>query len=90
MVVHLGPPNTYPPHELLGDALLASGRAKEAIVAYSKGLELMPNRSLTLLGLARAQRAAGDVTAAVKTEAQLRENWKRADARATSRLASIR
>ncbi len=90
MVVHLGPPNTYPPHELLGDALLALGRAQEAIVAYSKGLELMPNRSLTLLGLARAQRMVGDVAAAVKTEAQLRENWRRADARATSRLASIR
>jgi hypothetical protein len=33
---------------------------------------------------------AGDVAAAAKTEAQLRENWRRADARATSRLASIR
>ena len=28
MVVHLGPPNVYPPHELLGDALLAVGRAR--------------------------------------------------------------
>ena len=50
----------------------------------------MPNRSLTLLGLARAQRLAGDAAAAAKTEAQLRENWRRADKRATSRLASGR
>ena len=50
----------------------------------------MPNRSLTLLGLARAQRAVGDAAAAAKTEAQLRENWRRADARATERLASAR
>ena len=68
----------------------AVGRTKEAIAAYSKGLELMPNRSLSLLGLARAQRVVGDAAAAAKTEAQLRENWRRADARATSRLASIR
>jgi tetratricopeptide (TPR) repeat protein len=90
MVMHLGPPNNYPPHELLGDALLAIGRAREAIATYQKGLELMPNRSLTLLGLARAQRAAGDAAAASKTAARLRENWRRADARATARLASVR
>ena len=90
MVAHFGPPSVYPPHELLGDALLAVGRAKDAVAAYTKGLELMPNRSLGLLGLARAQRAAGDDAAAVRTTARLRENWRRADPSATSRLASRR
>jgi tetratricopeptide (TPR) repeat protein len=90
MVAHFGPPSVYPPHELLGDALLAVGRAKDAVAAYEKGLALMPNRSLTLLGLARAQRAAGDDAAAVRTTARLRENWRRADPAVSSRLASRR
>jgi tetratricopeptide (TPR) repeat protein len=88
LVVHLGPPNGYPPHELLGDALLAVGRANDAIAAYTKELELMPNRSRTLLGLARAQRAGGDAAAAAKTETRLRENWRRADAAALATLVS--
>jgi tetratricopeptide (TPR) repeat protein len=87
-VVHLGPPNLYPAHELLGDALLAVGRPKEAIAAYEKGLELMPNRSLTLLGLARAQRATGDAAGAKRTMVRLRESWRRADAPVTSKLAT--
>jgi tetratricopeptide (TPR) repeat protein len=88
LVVHFGPPSVYPPHELLGDALLTVGRANDAIAAYTKGLELMPNRSRTLLGLARAQRAAGDGAAAAKTETRLRENWQRADAAARATLVS--
>jgi tetratricopeptide (TPR) repeat protein len=90
MVVHLGPPNVYPAHELLGDALLAVGRAADAVKAYEKGLELMPNRSRSLLGLVRAQHAAGDVTGAAKTEARLRENWRRADAGARAMMVSTR
>ncbi|HKH92785.1 MAG TPA: hypothetical protein VKA54_13345, partial [Gemmatimonadaceae bacterium] len=87
-VVHLGPPNVYPAHELLGDALLAVGRAKEAAAAYEKGLELMPNRSLSLLGLARAQRARGDVAGAERMEARVRQNWKAADSGVSARVAS--
>jgi tetratricopeptide (TPR) repeat protein len=78
-VVHLGPPGSYPASELLGDALLAAGRAKDAVAAYRRQLELMPNRSRTLLLLARAQRKAGDVAGAATTEAQLRRNWHAAD-----------
>lgn len=79
-VMHSGPPSVYPAHELLGNALLEAGRPQEAIAAYHKGLELMPNRSATLLGLARAQRAAGNRDAAAKTYARLRANWHAADA----------
>ena len=86
-VTHLGPPGSYPPSELLGDALLAAGRAKDAVAAYRQQLELMPNRSRTLLALARAQRKAGDAAGAAKTEAQLRRNWRAADDGVTTRLA---
>jgi len=84
---HLGPPSTVPASELFGDALLAIGRAEDAVTAYRQQLELMPNRSRTLLALARAQRKAGDVAGAAKTEAQLRRNWRAADAGVTTRLA---
>jgi tetratricopeptide (TPR) repeat protein len=85
-VVHLGPPGSYPPSEMLGDALLAAGRANDAIAAYRQQLELMPNRSRTLLLLARAQRKAGDVAGATKTEAQLGRNWRAADAGVATRI----
>ena len=84
---HLGPPSTYPVSELLGDALLAVGRSKDAVVAYRRQLELMPNRSRTLLALSRAQRMAGDAAGAAKTEAQLRRNWRAADAGVATRVA---
>jgi tetratricopeptide (TPR) repeat protein len=78
-VAHLGPPSVSPPQELLGDALLGLGRPKEAIVAYEKSLELMPNRSHALSMLARAQREAGDATGASRTEAKLAVNWRAAE-----------
>jgi predicted Zn-dependent protease len=86
-VVHLGPPGSYPPSELLGEAFLAAGRPKDAVAAYRQQLALMPNRSRTLLLLARAHRAAGDAAGAAKTEAQLRRNWHAADAGVATRLA---
>jgi tetratricopeptide (TPR) repeat protein len=67
LIVHLGPPSFAPPYEMLGDALLAVGRAKEAVAAYRQALVLMPNRSNALLGLARARRAAGNSPAAART-----------------------
>ncbi|MFL5616890.1 MAG: tetratricopeptide repeat protein, partial [Gemmatimonadaceae bacterium] len=85
-VAHLGPPNSFPPHELLGDALFAVGRVHDAVAAYQTELELMPNRSGTLLALARAQRKAGDGAGAASTEARLRENWRAADAGVVTRL----
>jgi len=87
---HLGPPSTAPVQELFGDALLAVGRAKDAVTAYEKELELMPNRSRTLLQLAKAQRKSGDEAGAAKTEARLRENWRHADADVRARSLSAR
>lgn len=79
-IVHSGPPNLYPAHELLGNALIEAGRPKDAIAAYEMSLTLMPNRSATLLGLARAQLASGLADEAARTHARVRANWHRADA----------
>ena len=79
LVAHFGPPNLAPSYELLGDALLEARHPREAIAAYEMGLALMPNRSHALRMLARAQREAGDVAAASRTEAKLSVNWHAAE-----------
>jgi tetratricopeptide (TPR) repeat protein len=58
------PAPTLPASELLGDLLLAQGRAAEAEVAYRRSLALYPRRLNSLLGAARAARASGDETIA--------------------------
>ena len=78
-VPHYGPPNLVPANELLGYALLETGRPAEAIAAFEKSLELMPNRSKSLRGLARAHSATGNADAAARAEAQLQANWQRKD-----------
>jgi tetratricopeptide (TPR) repeat protein len=75
-----GPPDIVKPtHELLGEVLLAQGQAADAQREFSRALALAPGRSLSLLGLARAARAAGDNAAAASAEAELLQNWKDAD-----------
>ena len=75
-----GPPDVAKPtHELLGEMLLAQGRAAEAQKEFASALERTPGRSMTLLGLTRASRAAGDTTTSNRAAAQLRANWHRAD-----------
>lgn len=54
------PAPTLPAHELLGDLLLEQERPVEALAAYRAALEHYPNRFNSLLGAARATRAAGD------------------------------
>ena len=58
------PGPTLPAFELLGDLLLAQGQAGEAAAAYRRSLELYPRRFNSLLGAARASRAAGDTAGA--------------------------
>ena len=60
----VGPPTTLRTEELLGEARLKAGRPREAIAAYERALQLTPNRSAALLGLARARHAAGDASGA--------------------------
>jgi predicted Zn-dependent protease len=75
----IGPPSSLPTHELLGKALLEAGRPAEAAAAFERALELRPNRSTALLGLARARGAAGDMAGAVSAYQELNANWGGAD-----------
>jgi tetratricopeptide (TPR) repeat protein len=75
-----GPPVVVKPtHELLGEFLLAAGRPADAQLEFSRALALAPGRSRSLLGLARAARAASDMPAAAKAVDQLERNWSGAD-----------
>lgn len=75
----VGPPSYLPTHELLGAALLEAGRASDAAVAYQRALERRPNRSVALLGLARALSAAGDSAGARAAYDRLLTNWAHSD-----------
>jgi len=81
MPFEFGPPVVVKPsHELLGETLLALDRPAEAQRAFSRALELAPNRALALRGLARAAAAARDSAAAERAGAQLRAIHHAADA----------
>ena len=81
MAFDFGPPASLkPPHELLGELLLEADRPQDAINAFTRSLKLAPLRTQSLLGLARAQAAAGALTDAAATYAQLLKTWHAADA----------
>jgi len=54
------PGPTLPAEELLGDLLMEQKQPREALAAYRRSLALYPRRINSLLGAARAARAAGD------------------------------
>jgi tetratricopeptide (TPR) repeat protein len=57
MPFEFGPPVIEKPtYELLGDELLAAGRASEAAAAYRSALERTPGRTISVEGRARAQK----------------------------------
>lgn len=75
-----GPPAAYkPPHELLGEILLRAGKPAEAAEQFRVNLARHPNRSLSVLGLARAHAALGDRAAARRSYELLLELWRNAD-----------
>jgi len=56
-----GPPLPMKPAvELYGDILLAADRPVEALVAYERSMQWIPQRTPSILGLANAASAAGD------------------------------
>jgi hypothetical protein len=65
--------------EALGAALVAGGRPTDAIKVYREALADRPRRAASLLGLARAQEAAGDKAGARLTYNELSKMWSRAD-----------
>jgi tetratricopeptide (TPR) repeat protein len=76
----LGPPRPLKPApELFGEILLELGRPREAAAEFARALARWPNRSLTLLGLARASAALGDRDSARGHYRRLLANWRRAD-----------
>ncbi|HEU5041147.1 MAG TPA: hypothetical protein VFT84_10020 [Gemmatimonadales bacterium] len=80
MVVDFGPPDVVKPsHELLGEILLAMGRAGEAQREFTSSLALAPRRPLSLLGLARSAAAAGDTAVSARAWADLRQVWRTAE-----------
>ncbi len=66
-------------HELWGELLLAAKRPAEAKTQFERALWRMPNRSSSLLGLARAAAAAGDRAAARTHYQAFLRNWTAAD-----------
>ena len=75
-----GPPIPVKPvNEQVGEMLMDLRRPKEAMEAFDLSLKRNPKRALSLLGLARAARAAKDNATAERAYAELREIWKKAD-----------
>jgi Tfp pilus assembly protein PilF len=80
LAAEYGPPDIVKPtHELLGEVLLAQGQSAEAQQEFTRALAMAPGRSLSLLGLTHAARAAGDTAVALQAEATLKQNWKGGD-----------
>ncbi|MGB9031258.1 MAG: hypothetical protein WCC27_14150, partial [Acidobacteriaceae bacterium] len=75
-----GPPSPEKPsYELLGDLLLKENRNAPARVAFEASLRRAPERTESLLGLARAESAMGDKPKATATYRHVLEIWKNAD-----------
>jgi tetratricopeptide (TPR) repeat protein len=76
----LGPPRPIKPAaELFGEIFLELRRPREAAVEFERALARWPNRSLALLGLARASAALGDRTSARRHYGRFLVNWRGAD-----------
>jgi len=69
-----------PAPELLGDVLIELGRGAEAVEPFELALRRNPNRSLSVLGLARASAAAQQPEVARRHYAAWLANMDRADA----------
>ena len=67
-----GPPDfVKPPYELLGEWLLEDGDASGAQAAFTRSLQIMPGRLLSLQGLATAAKATGDQATATRAEEEI-------------------
>jgi hypothetical protein len=70
MPLEFGPPVVPKPvAELLGDQLLAAGRAADAVAAYQSVFTRTPGRTRSMEGLDRARKAAGHGETAAETTA---------------------
>jgi tetratricopeptide (TPR) repeat protein len=69
-----------PAPELLGEVLIEIGRPREALAPFQQALRRNANRSLSVLGLARAAQASGDIATARAQYGALLRNYAGADA----------
>ena len=69
-----------PAPELLGETLFETGRPAEAIAPFAAALQRNPNRSLAVLGLARAAAASGQSEMSDRRYTELFANFDGADA----------
>jgi tetratricopeptide (TPR) repeat protein len=69
-----------PSHELYGEILAKAGRHKEAVAEFQTSLARTPNRTASLLGLARSAASAGDTETAAAAYETLRTILSEADA----------
>jgi len=74
------PEPVKPAPELFGEVLLEVGRPREAIEPFEHALRRNPNRSLSVLGLARAHAALGESDRARTRYRELLANFDEADA----------
>ena len=68
-----------PAVEFYAEMLLRLNKAAAAADQFKASLKLTPNRALSLLGLARALKAQGDMPAAKETYRELAAIWVNAD-----------
>src|SRR5206468_6331143 len=73
------PEPVKPAPELLGEILVEAGRPREAIEPFGQALRRNPNRSLSLLGLARARAALGEIETSRRLYRDLLANFSEAD-----------
>ena len=76
----MSPPQALLVDEQLGTALLAAGRASDAIPVFERALSVRPNRAAALIGLAWAKHTVEDNEGARAVCRRLAEVWRRADA----------
>ncbi len=69
-----------PAPELLGEVLLMAGKPREAAAAFEQTLQRHANRTLSVLGLARAETALGRTDLARRHYRQVLANFDRAEA----------
>ena len=74
-----GPAFDLTPRERRAEALLAAGKPAEALAEYERVVESRPKRALSLLGAARAARAAGDPAKERAHYQALADLWRDAD-----------
>jgi tetratricopeptide (TPR) repeat protein len=84
-----GPSFSPPADQMLGELYLVAGKPKEALSAFEAALDKHPRTSRSLLGAARAAKAAGQAELAKKYYGELKSLWENADAELPD-LAEVR